>query len=372
MTPILIDVTQFSRQPARSGVQRALLELARAWPSQQDALFVARTPRGARALSPAGFAGLVSAYFQDAAHGPGEVLREFDGGQLVSERDLRGGKLLLPEPTFDPEVLAALDQRVRSHVSTACLAYDAFPQTDPWAFPGNGQAVTSAYFRLLARVPLAVATSDAVHDVAVQRLRRTAAATPTHWLGADHVVGRRAEVGRADAEVLMVGTVEPRKRVPLALAAVDLLRAHRPDLRLRVVGRAGCEEADVLARLAARSQRGDGLLWQGDASDDAVQQALATATVLLCIGDEGYGLPAIEAAVAGCPVAYAGQQPAASLLEGRGAWRVDRSSPGALAASLQPWLEPDVARARQTAVDTTGLPTWKAFSAAVAGLLAGL
>ncbi|GAC1441646.1 MAG: hypothetical protein NVS3B26_11600 [Mycobacteriales bacterium] len=372
MSLFLIDVTQFSRQPARSGVQRALLELARAWPTGRETAFVARAAGGALALDPAGFAKLVAAFFQNPAHGPDEVQRGFAGGRPVSERDLSGGVLLLPEPTFDPEVLTALEQRIRSRLPTACLAYDAFPQTDPWAFPGNGQAATSPYFRLVAEFPVAVATSDVVHEVLVHRLRRVSSATPIHWLGADHVVGQRSGAVRAQAEVLMVGTVEPRKRVSLALAAVDMLRVSRPDARLHVVGRPGCEEPDVLARLAARSRRGDGVRWEEDASDNAVQDALASATVLLCLGDEGYGLPAIEAAVAGCPVAFAGQQPAAALLEGRGAWPVDRSSAEALAASLQPWMEPAVARERQSQVDTTGLPTWEGFSRSVSGLLGEL
>lgn len=364
MSGVIVDVTQFSRQPARSGVQRALGETARAWPQDDDALFMARVGEGLRGLTPAGFSALVQQHFDapDQVDGVREVQAAFAAGRRLREAQVDDAVLLLPEPTYDPEVLGDLAGRLRRGQPVAGVAYDCFPQTHPWAFAGNGQVLTSPYYRLLASLPLVVATSGYVHRVLVDRLRRTAASSPTVWLGTDHVSSLPALGERAPGDVVVVGTVEPRKRVPLALAAVDLLRQDDPRARLVVIGRPGVEEPAFLRRLRQRSLAGDGVLWVEDADDDVLTAALRRATVLLAVGDEGYGLPAVEAAAHGTGVVHGGEQPAAGLLEGRGAWAADISSASVLAEALRPWLDDGWARARRALIDVSGLPTWSGFA----------
>lgn len=367
MSELFVDVTQFSRQPARSGVQRALGEMARAWPTEGSTWFVARVAGQVLAVRPDRFARAVDEHFADG--GAEEVLACFAGGRAPGAAALDAGAWLLPEPTYDAEVLGDLTGRARRKQRVSGIAFDCFPQTHPWAFPGNGQAATSPYFRFLAGVPTAIATSAEVGAVLTDRLRRERTHTPVVWLGTDHETASRVPGVPVPGRFLIVGTVEPRKRFALAVEAVALLQQSVPHARLVLVGRPGCAEPSFLRRLRRLHERGGLLEWHSDASDHDLAELMATSVAMLAIGDEGFGLPVVEAAKRGCPTLYGGVQPAAGLLADRGSWRVDTTSPSALARDLEPWCDAAYAQERRGAVNTSGLPSWAAFSREVHALV---
>lgn len=97
--------------------------------------------------------------------------------------------------------------------------------------------------------------------------------------------------------VLMVGRLEPRKNVRLALDALALV--EDPDLRLVVVGREDREDPATLARLAAEPRA----VHLQDVPDDELAALYRGARALLfpSLG-EGWGIPVIEALAAGTPV----------------------------------------------------------------------
>jgi glycosyltransferase involved in cell wall biosynthesis len=102
--------------------------------------------------------------------------------------------------------------------------------------------------------------------------------------------------GRLD--LIVLGTVEPRKNLLAAAAIVEALRTrHGWDARLHVVGRPGWGgEAD---RLKDRP----GVVMHGYRSPEEVRDLLASAHVFLSTShDEGLGLPLLEAQYAGLPV----------------------------------------------------------------------
>jgi glycosyltransferase involved in cell wall biosynthesis len=373
VSDVLVDVTQFTREPARSGVQRAIGEMARAWPDDAPTLFVARFGDRVLGIPAVRFAHVVDGFFAttDTATGTERVHSAFAAGAVVRRPELDAACWLLPEPTYDREVLDDLSRRSARGQRVGAVVFDCFPQTHPWAFAGNGQAGTSGYFRFLARVPVAVATSAEVGDTLVGRLRRYPASTPVAVLGTDHVPTCRGDSLPVRGRFLMVGTVEPRKRFDLALDAVTALQVKVPYARLVVVGRPGWAEPALLRRLRRASEAGEVVDWRSDARDDELVELMASATALLALGDEGFGLPVVEALKQGCPVVYGGVQPAARLADGRGAWRVDTSSVAALAAALEPWCDRGLAQERRAAIDLSVLPTWRAFSRDVLTSLIG-
>jgi glycosyltransferase involved in cell wall biosynthesis len=373
VSDVLVDVTQFTREPARSGIQRAIGEMARAWPSGAATLFVARFGDRVLGIPPGRFADVVEGFFgaSDTAAGAARVHSAFAAGAVVPRADLDAARWLLPEPTYDWEVLDDLGRRCAGGQHVSAVVFDCFPQTHPWAFAGNGQAATSGYFRFLARVPVAVATSAEVGETLVNRLRRDPASTPVAVLGTDHVPSRPGGGVPVRGRFLVVGTVEPRKRFNLALDAVTALQVTVPFARLVVVGRPGWAEPSFLRRLRRASEAGEVVDWRSDARDDELVELMASATALLALGDEGFGLPVAEALKQGCPVVYGGVQPAARLADGRGAWRVDTSSAVALATALEPWCDRHLAQERRAMVDASALPTWRAFSLDVLASLMG-
>lgn len=97
--------------------------------------------------------------------------------------------------------------------------------------------------------------------------------------------------------VLMVGRLEPRKNLRLALDA--LARVDDPDVRLVVVGKDDSEDPATLRRLADEPRA----VQLQDVPDDELAALYRGARALLfpSLG-EGWGIPVIEALAAGTPV----------------------------------------------------------------------
>jgi len=110
--------------------------------------------------------------------------------------------------------------------------------------------------------------------------------------------------GRA---VLMVGTVEPRKRHDLALAAFEGAWAEGSDLRLVIAGKRGWNVEDLVARIRRSPWFGRRLFWIEGPTDQDLSYAYAHALRLLQASDaEGFGLPIVEAAHYATPLLLSG------------------------------------------------------------------
>ena len=102
--------------------------------------------------------------------------------------------------------------------------------------------------------------------------------------------------------VLMVGTIEPRKGYDLALAAFEQLWANQGDRApaLIIVGKPGWRSVALQRRLQTHAEAGRRLIWLTAVSDEGLARLYkACAGLLLASHAEGFGLPAIEAAMHG-------------------------------------------------------------------------
>lgn len=117
---------------------------------------------------------------------------------------------------------------------------------------------------------------------------------------ARHGDGRR--LAGADRYVLALGTVEPRKDLPLLVSAFDAIAADRSDARLVIAGPDGWGSEALRTALGATHHRSQiiRLGWVDDAQRAGL---LADATVLAYPSRyEGFGFPPLEAMAAGVPV----------------------------------------------------------------------
>ncbi len=137
-----------------------------------------------------------------------------------------------------------------------------------------------------------------------------------------------------DRYVLAIGTVEPRKNLPVLVEAFDVLAAEVPDVALVVAGPDGwgvTEFTDAVDRTRHR----DRIRRLGWLEDSARGDLLAGAAALAYPSRyEGFGFPPLEAMQAGIPVVAS---TAGSLPEvlGDAAVLVDPTDVEGLAAELQ-------------------------------------
>lgn len=379
---LLVDVTQYVSHPATSGVQRTLWQLARRWTGDQvDALFGALVGDRMVIVEPAAFAHLLGTTFGtdvpdtpgSGEAGPSDVavaaMRDAQVLALpVDDVEVHFDGYLLPEPTYRPDTLATAAAMVANPaVQSFALVYDALPQVAPWHFGGPHQLHTSAYFRLLTEFEHVACISEAAARDWTDRLRRRPGGDVIVIRpGADAFLPGRA-AAPAQPTFVMIGTVEPRKRYKLAVAAVERLWEAEVPCRLEIYGHPlAIEDPAFLARLEELSARDGRLRWRRDATDDELRAAILGATAVVFLSeDEGYGLPPLEALRLGVPVVVDGGLPALEGLPSDGQVRLRHATVEAIRAALVDVSDPLRNEELRAAASTLSLPTWREFAAGV-------
>jgi glycosyltransferase involved in cell wall biosynthesis len=154
-------------------------------------------------------------------------------------------------------------------------------------------------------------------------------------LGADFSTAPEEAAPARRPELLMVGTVEPRKGHVDALDAMETVWRKGGDLGLVIVGRAGWHTEALQARLRSHPERGQRLRWLENADDDEVSALYRRSAGLLMASEgEGFGLPLVEAAHAGLPV-IARDLPIFREIAGDGALYFEG---GRLAETIERWM----------------------------------
>ena len=200
----------------------------------------------------------------------------------------------------------------------AAMVYDLIPLRFPQYCVDYMPAAFEHWLRFVVQnCDLLICISHAVADDLDDWIRQNA--VPKHpglrigrvHLGCDfspeNPAAEPGEAIRAAMEggrsVLMVGTLEPRKRYDLALDAFEQLWDKGMDLRLVIIGKRGWNVESLAARIESHPEYGRRLFWLRDVSDDDLRYAYRGAQrVLLASDTEGFGLPIVEAAHYGRPL----------------------------------------------------------------------
>jgi glycosyltransferase involved in cell wall biosynthesis len=131
---------------------------------------------------------------------------------------------------------------------------------------------------------------------------------------------RRLVGGALGPYLLAVGTLEPRKNLPLLLRAYDRMVAAWPGApALVLAGRRGWLAEETLATLAAMVAR-ERVHWlEGPSQEEVVVLYAGALALVFPSRHEGFGLPALEAMASGTPV-LASDTPALRELVGPAGW----------------------------------------------------
>lgn len=243
-----------------------------------------------------------------------------------------------------------------------------------WRFPELCTPTSLRYPHLVRRAvdrgALVHTPTDAIADelaeeAAVPRERITAI---HHGVdaGLQGDASRGATLAKSKRFVLALGTVEPRKDLPLLVRAFAHV-AHEADLDLVIAGPDGWGAA-ALGQAIADSTHRDRITRIGYVGSSERADLLAAATVFAFPSRyEGFGLPTLEAMAAGVPVVTT-DVPALVEVVGEAATVVPRGDEEALADALLSAAGPHGAAMVTRGAERARLFTWAAAGSGLAAL----
>ncbi len=230
-------------------------------------------------------------------------------------------------------------------VPSIVTVFDLTPFSHPHLHqPEVVRAFRTAMPRALAGAAGVVAISQATADAVRRRFPAVASRVRVAGVGLPDHLDAPSRDGRRSG-VLYVGTIEPRKNVPVIVEAARRLRARGCRTPVTIVGKQGWGGFDVASAIAGVP----GIRYHGYVDDRRLRTLYRRAAVFLYpSAAEGFGLPVLEAMSQGAlPLV----SPDAALGEvvGDASLVVDPLDPDSVADAVLRWSRPTPARAARTA-----------------------
>lgn len=352
---VLVDVTNASLDPANPGVIRVVRRLCSelqlderlelvfaAWSRERgDFIFLDQTRRS----------------FLEGYGGPKDGLGLLASwkGDVTPERliaRIRPGRsyepvLLLSEVMFDGQAEARANWGRARGFKSAAILYDLIPIYYPQLCDPNVCAGFPTYLEVLAHVDAVWSISDfTLSEFRRYLVSRNLNLPAIHE--AIHLPGQFSEQPRNqnlhadnhndETRILFVSTLEPRKNHLRLLEAFQRVRAHRPDLRVRLVliGNRYAGAPEIAEQVQAATRQDPCIEWLGTIDDVrlAAEFKNCSFTVYPSLV-EGYGLPILESLWMGRPCLAHNGGVMRELATPGGCLMVDMTDPGLIMQSLE-------------------------------------
>lgn len=283
---VLIDVTGAHHLNITSGIQRVARELAKAAAESGDGLPV---------------------IIQD-----GRLISYFQGPFFPETVDVReGDTLLMPDATWGREdkYLRLMEEISRRGGKNVICVHDLLPLDFPVFFDRDHVRLFANWFERMV-VPsdavVAVSKSVADHFCEYVQARGLAWNKPVGWvhLGCDFHAPSNTRTSTEALAIcadktpffLSVGTLDPRKGYPIALAAFERLWNLGVNVRYVITGTKGSQTNALAHRILNHPEYGRRLFWLEQASDADLVLFYKNARALIFPSvAEGFGLPLVEA-----------------------------------------------------------------------------
>jgi len=372
MRAVYIDISDFLRNPVRTGVRRIVREVLKYWPSTLPLVPVIFDlgRKALRSVAPDAvdfaikYASEHNYSLEEAVH----EIRFLDDSMRNLDINLtQGDRVLVPEFVFDEDRI----KLYRTAINNGIFAFFIVPDFLPWLrteiFPaGTTTWPLMPYLQLIIDNPRRAFISRNVKRTFEQRILRqeTGGGDIALDLGADGLNIPKQKFGTSRKDLLCLGTLDGRKGQD-ALYDAFCAREQPSDLTLTFIGKLPHDYTPRLQRLLDNGRLDVKLI--ADATDDDICAHFNCVRASVYIGAaEGYGLPPMESLHAGVPVIVHQDLPA---LEGKptdGQIRLTAADPVSVRHAIERIADDRFASELWTGAARYPNVTWKSVAQTVA------
>lgn len=362
-----LDITELYGYPLRTGIQRVERELIRHWPGPGRLVLCAydRALEDLRVL-PEAASGILTASSQGVRL---DVMQEHSAlhGLVAGQAPVRipSGvrRVVNAELFFDTHRARFYERIARSQIEIFWLVYDFLPYLEPRWFNQGSSRTAMPYLRALRSIRhVAFISEHTRRDYRRRVMRDEHRDGPVIVLGGDGLGLGTQRFFPDRAGYVVLGSIEPRKRVAAILEAFIALWATGSQAPLTVIGRL-LPHAQRETELIATLQDQPLFRHLNDASDTAIRGVLAGARAMIFASEgEGFGLPPFESLCHGMPVIVSASVPSIEMLPAYGQLRLGEVSARCIAEAVRS-LEDDATAERMWAeAARLRIPSWRDFA----------
>lgn len=357
---IHLDVTELLQNPVYTGIQRIERELIANWP-------------GPAALVPLYFDARTDQFFELEQATFRRVLVENPLLNHAATSELPG-----PGHRVDARRLTILNpelfvcrNRAQAYIDLArsgdgqifWLVMDFLPHLNPNYFSRGAANSCMHYLRALREIPHLGFISEQTRDEFTRRIARRPDDGPVFMLGGDGLGLERQSFAPEKTAFLVVGTIEPRKRLADVLEAFESLWKGGNPAELHIVGLlqdSAERKKELLARLSTQAE----MHYHGHASGTLLRDILRKTRATIFVSDaEGFGLPPYESLHAGIPVICGSSGvPSLGSIPSNGQIRLAATSPASIATAVASLMDDAVAERLWQEARALPIPSWKRFA----------
>lgn len=310
---LLVDVSEFEKRDAKSGIQRIVRAILSEW--------LSHPPHGYQ-VEPV-YASTDTPGYRYARRFTYRFLGLPDANVVDRPVDAWPQDVFIGLDT-QTDVVVAQQITLTQWKSQGCkvwfVVYDLLPISHPECFLSGAKADHTRWLETISKFDGALCISEAVAqelrnwqkdnnpDISpsftVSRFCLGAdgeATSPSKGLPEKYIT--TLQTIRSQPSFLMVGTIEPHKAHAQVLAAFEEYWKTGSNAQLVIVGKQGWMVEDFIKYLEIHPELGKRLFWLNGISDEYLEQIYSACTCLIAASyGEGFGLPLIEAAQHKLPI----------------------------------------------------------------------
>lgn len=182
------------------------------------------------------------------------------------------------------------------------LIHDVIPLSHPETSQFTTIRIFKDWFSLVSEISDGIVCVSKTTANEVKKYIKNMA-IPITWFHLATTTITTTNVMRKPKSILMVSTIEPRKKYLNTIMAIERLIDEDPEVTLTIVGKMGWNVQDTIDYISNSNHLRKNIFCRADLTDEQLNNLYQTSSLFIQASDqEGFGLPIIEAASFNTPL----------------------------------------------------------------------